>query len=701
MQKVTKILIPLVVVGVVVAAIAAGVFTQKGASSSAGLDDFLTHIPADTPVLMVGHTSAENIESMDAMLRNMNPQDLQPFYDLLAESEEGSGARLLQWLLDDYIQTGVAGGYEGLSERYGFDFTAPYGIYLNGAAPVVRFSLSESAPLKSVLAEAAAETGVTAEEAALGSATLYSWELSADKPELKLGLAVDESSMTLSLMMDSDSNEARMRRFARQPVEQPLAGSERVKELRADYAEADQFMGFLDFHRIAEALLLPEQNSTGRELRGWFPEMEQAMGSNLTDACRQDYVGLAASMPRLTMGAEAYSLDSDTLHQTLGFLWQIDNEPVLSSLKKLQGFVPAYAREADDKLLAFALGVDVSQLVPVLTDLWTQFTNASFACAELKQLQQQAQALNPGMLAMGTAMFESVRGAGVAVFDLAPSDQTPMGLDGSVLVSLSSQNPAAIASMLTSFVPQLGGLQIPQDGTAVEIPDPMGLGGNYIAIKGKHLVIYRGEAAKAQAEALAGEALEVSGLSALSLNLSEPKELFQLIEPMTAQSATGGCTPMYAGLLSLTKSPMVMTYNEHFSDRGWKGTLDMDMTLIDVMESATLAGDYQIDTLDDADCQWYTIGTETLNSDGTGQFAGENASFDCDTYRAEFNWELTGSLMEQTGGTESERAACDSDWETADSDTEFDCGVLALDNTGFYCMSQADGEMELFRYIRQ
>ncbi len=187
MKTMTKISVAVViVVGAVVAAIAAGVFTTKSASN--GLDDFLTYIPVDSPLVMAGQTDEANMAASDAMLRNMNPNDLQPIFDLLEESEEGTGPHLIKWLLNDYVQTAVSGGYEGVSERYGISFTQPYGLYVNGAAPVVRFSLTSPEPMKAVLAEAAAETGVSAREGTLGNGTLYAWGLDETKPELEHGM---------------------------------------------------------------------------------------------------------------------------------------------------------------------------------------------------------------------------------------------------------------------------------------------------------------------------------------------------------------------------------------------------------------------------------------------------------------------------------------------------------------------------------
>ncbi len=699
MQKIIKVAVVLVVFVAVAVALATGVFTS-GTSSDNGLDEFLTFVPADSPVVMVGQTKADYTELSSKTLLNMNPNDLEPLLQLFDSYEEGSGAQLVRWLMDDYIQTAAQHGQQGLVERYGADPTGPYGFYISGVAPVVRLSLTSAEPLKAVLAEAAQETGVTAEESTLGSATLYSWTLNDEEPAIELGLALDERSLTLSLLNSKDSMEAQMLRFARQPQAEPLAGSERLKQLREDYADADQFMGYIDFEQLVTGFLLPDQNSTGRELRAWFPEMEENVTEGMTDACRNDYVALAKHMPRVTMGSDDYAVDGNELSQDLGFLWHIDNQSVVTSLQKLQGHVPGYARTVDDKLAAYALGLNVSQLVPVLSDFWTQFTTAEFQCEQLQAMQQQAQSYNPAMLAMGTAMVDSVRGAGIALFDIEQSDATPAGIDGSVLVSISSENPSALASMVRSFVPGMSGLNIPTDGSAVEIPDPMGLGGNFAAIKGKHLVVYRGSAAEAAAEELAGESLETNGLSALALNMREPMKLFNTMEPVMQNIGSAGCAESFVGVLALTQTPISIGYQEELSQRGWRGDMAIAMEVADPVTAEDIAGQYELALLDDSNCSWEPLGQETLGADETGGFATTSADGACEEYQSEFTWGMTGRLLSQSTHVERQRDSCDSDWNTMEAAEDFECGVIAAEGDHFYCSTLTDGVTELYRYSR-
>ena len=707
MQKTAKITIALLlVVGAVVVAIAAGVFNSQKNTGS-GLDDFLGYIPADSPFVIVGQTDAEYLEAYDKTLRNTNPEELRPVFELLEGMDDDSPAYALLWLLDDYLKTAASGGYEGLKTRYGIDLEAPFGLYVSGAAPVLRGSLTNAEALHAVLQEAQEATGVTLEESTLGSASLYQVELSEDEG-IALGFAIAENSWTLSLLKDGENDEARMVRFARQPVAESLAGSDIIEQLREDYAAADQAMGFLDIEQLTRAMLLPEQSSTGRELREWFPKLRESLDREMDAACRDDYLALAGNVPRLTFGSDSLSVSGDDVEQAMSFLWEIKNQSVVAALPKLHGHIPAYARTTEDKLGAFALGVNVSQLVPVLTEFWNQFTTATFSCPQLQEMQRSVQMTNPAMLGMGTAMFDSVRGVGVALFNIEQSDTTPLGLDGSALITLSSENPAALASMASAYMPGVSGLQIPSDGTAVEIPDPMGLGGNFVAIKGKHLVVYRGEAAREVAEDMSSEPLEATGVSALALNLKQPRELFDIIEPALSHSAAGmgECGRVYDALLSLTKMPFSATYQEQFTQRGWNGQLGFEITTVGPASMSELSGTYALSQLDPYSCNWNEFGTETLEEDGTGGFNGgfvgpDESAPQCDTFRSEFEWSLTGSLMVQTPGSQEFRSSCEEEWETVADVPGVSCEVLAVDDEGFFCSSVEDEHVNLVRYQRQ
>jgi|GEM_PF-1657348 len=708
MQKVTKLALLVALPLVVVVAIAAGVYVGSGSSKDgarASTDDRITtllqHIPADTPLVFVGRYDSDSIEYTDAFMRRSNPEDLEEVADLLRSFSDSSEANLLSWLLEDYARTSATGGVSGVEARYGIDMTGAYAAYFHGAAPVIRLPLDGSEQLVSVLAEAQEDTGGEYREESLGDTSLRVWPLH-DEFGVELALLLEDDWLTLSVIHSSDSPDARLQRFARAPSGAALADSEQLEQLRADYADADTFMGYVDVHQILQAVLLPEQNSTGRELLEWFPEFAESLEEGPSAECRRDTVGLAAQMPRLSMGMHETSRQGDAIHQRMGVDWRIESAAVMSSLQKMQGFVPEYSRRHDDKRLAFALGLDMSQLVPVATELWTQFTSAHFECPELIEMQQTVQGFNPAMLAMmGAAMVDSVRGAGFAIYDINEQATTTQELLGSTLVSLSSEDPSAIAAMLGMYLPQMGGISIPEDGTPVALPETMGVTGFQAAIKGKHLVLFRGDAAQRDAEALASEPLNKDGLTSAAVNLRDFSGLMNLPQELLGEVAGGQCATLLGGALTMTSLEMAFGWTESLGDSGWVSELDFVSGILPTLEARDLAGEYRLMAMDDYDCRWHAIGSESLGSDGTGEYVGTNEEQGCENYQSEFEWQLLGGLLRQTPVSQRERFDCNAEWNEAEQPDPFSCEVMHESSEGFYCLSTGEEGMDLYRYIAQ
>lgn len=703
MQKITKLSLIVVLPLIVVVAIAASVLTGTDHTDPdrPEMQALLESVPADTPFFFAGQYDRDSIDYSDALMRRSNPQDLEHIVELIEGLSDRPEASLLGWLLDDYSHTVATTGMTGLAERYGTDLYGTYAVYFHGAAPVVRWQLENSDAIRSVLAEAQADTGSEPREEPLGESSLQVWPLFDDQ-EVELALLLEDNWLTLSLIHPSDSDTARLQRFAQTPSADPLAGTAKLAQLREGYADAEAFMGFLDIHQILQAVLLPEQNSTGRELLQWFPEFADTLQEGQSPECRRDMVSLAAQAPRLSFGLQDMNLQDDALRQHLGLDLRIENTTTLTALRNMQGFVPDYTRRHDDKRLAFALGLDMSQLVPVATELWTQFTNARFECQELIEMQQMAQGFNPAMLAMmGAAMVDSVRGAGFAVYDINEQATGPQELLGAMLVSLSSEDPSAIAALLGMYLPQMAGVSIPDDGTPVAVPEVMGMTGLQAAIQGKHLVLFRGEAAERDAEALGDEPLSKNGLTGLAVNLRDLAPLLSLAEDALGGGPGGQCSDLVGGVLGLAKFDMAFTWSETLNDDGWAADWDLLAGILPTLEAGDLSGEYQLMALDDYDCRWYPIGSETLNPDGSGEFSGFNEEQDCENYRSEFEWQLIGSLLRQAPVSQRERFDCSAEWNEVESLEPFSCEVMQESEDGFYCLSTTEGEMDVYRYIAQ
>lgn len=674
-------------------------------SARDNLPAMIKQIPADTPFVAVGHNTPEGAsEQMDLWLKNTSTADLQPALDYLRNESQHPSAPLAAWLLDDYFTVATTEGYSGLVKHYGLDPEGAFAFYIHGAMPVLRMSLSDPDKLLAVLDQAEAESGVVHRNLALGDAQARAWTLvvesaSADFPALELGMVIENNQLTVSLLTDRDAADARLARFALQPLATNLADAGTLDQWRDEFERADLMIGYFDFHRLAQAFLLPEQNSTGRELTSLFPELATKVNESLSATCRQEYVGLIQGAPRAVFGTTSYEVDGNRLETGMRSIWSIENTAVLTELQRLPGYLPNYSRNLNDKMLAFAVGIDVDQLVPVLTKLWRQFIDAPFQCEQLQSAQLAANQANPMMLSMATAMARGVKGVGVAVYDLFADPTSPAGLGGTTLVSISAEDPAALVSLLTSYAPGMAGTKISPDGTPVPLQFPGAPADTYIAIKGSHIVLYRGEKAEQEAEALGQEPLSANGTAALALNLGKVTEsLMSSPDTLTAMAKGNNCQMMYYGLLQLNQTPFEFSYQETINDLGWDGRLDVAMNLA-ASDSVSLPGTYNMMTLAD-DCSWEAMGTEELRSDGTGLYHQMDESETCATLESEYSWEKVGGQLVQKTLSQRSRPSCDTDWEEQETE-DFSCSLMKLESDGFYCVWQEGTEVDIYHYQRQ
>lgn len=700
-------LVILAVVLVAGAAVASRYWLPKSTPLGArdALPAMIKQIPADTPFVAVGHSTPEGAsEQMDLWLKNTSNADLKPALDYLRTESQHPSAPLAAWLLDDYFTVATTEGYSGLVEHYGLDPEGAFAFYLHGAMPVLRMSLNDPDKLLALLDRAEAESGVVHRNPALGGAQARAWTLivenaSADFPALELGLVIENNQLTVSLLTDRDAADSRLARFALQPLATNLSEAGTLDQWRDKFDRDELMIGYFDFYQLAQAFLQPEQNSTGRELTSLFPELATKVNESLSASCRQEYVGLAQGAPRAVFGTTSYKVDGNRMETGMRSIWSIENAAVLAELQRLPGYLPNYSRNLDDKMLGFAVGIDVDQLVPVLTKLWRQFIDAPFQCEQLQTAQAAANQANPMMLSMGTAMARGLKGVGVAVYDLFADPTSPAGLGGTTLVSISAEDPAALVSLLTSYAPGMSGTKISPDGTPVALQFPGVPADTFIAIKGSHIVVYRGEQAKQEAEALAQEPLSPNGTAALALNVGKATEtLMSSPDTLTAMAKGNNCQMMYYGLLQLNQTPFEISYQETLNDLGWDASLDMGMTFA-ASDDVSLPDTYQMMTLAD-DCSWAPMGTEELRSDGTGRYHQMDESESCATLESEYSWEKVGGELVQKTLSQRSRPSCDADWEEQETE-DFRCSLLKVENDGFYCVWQEDTEVDIYHYQRQ
>lgn len=699
LSKLSLVVVSLFVVGAV--ALAVRYFADSPMKSAPGnMKAFLQAIPADTAFVMVGQNTPENLQEMQAWWEG-GLADLRSNIEQITThaDQDHAGVRLLHWLVEDYITTTEREGLAGSFHRYGLDPEGVSAYYLHGAMPVARLGVSDKSQVLAFLEQAEAEAGVAHRVVTLGEAKLHAWPLtnSPDLPQLELGILVTDDSITLSLLTERDEDATRRQRFALSPPRESLANTDALSSWRDKFERSDLMLGFIDFQRMVEAVLLPERNSMGRELALLFPDYQGQL-PQLTPACRQEYVDLAGIAPRVILGLTNYDLEGEQLILGLRSIVEIKHADIASQLQRLPGFLPSYSFQLDDKIFAYALGLDTESLMPVLTDLWTKLIQANFECEQLQSLQQMAASYNPMMLGLGMGMVQGLKGIGLAVYELEPDPESIAGMTGQAIISVSTKNPQAVAALLTTFIPGMHGLVFPEDGTPVALPPFFVPAGTHAAIKGDHLVIYRGVAAQEAAEALAEEPLHSNGVSAFVLNVTHISDQLLDHPEAFADYAQGQCATAWAGVLEMQQGALAAAYSTTFNELGWDGKFKWHAAKPAGFPE-DFSGTYLLELVSE-DCAWESLGLERKRPDGTGSYTLMDQELGCSLYETEYNWSRSGSLLQQNIVSERERDACDDEWRDVTPE-DFTCTLLPRKTGGFYCYQLSEGEAKVYRLMPQ
>lgn len=216
----------------------------------------------------------------------------------------------------------------------------------------------------------------------------------------------------------------------------------------------------------------------------------------------------------------------------------------MTSLQKLRGFIPNYG--TDDKSLAkLSLGLNVDELAPVITDLWTRASQAPVTCPSLKDVQASLKMTNPSMLAMGTAMVQGLQGVSFNLQELKLKNDAadmPAAIEKlSFVASVSGKNPTQLWGMLGMVNPNLVNMvKLPADGQSVDLPIPPVLplpDKIKLGVYGQHITVFTGESGAKLAASLAKQPLTSNGFYQLGLDYGLIADMAQFGQKQIEQAA--------------------------------------------------------------------------------------------------------------------------------------------------------------------
>ena len=515
----------IVIAAVIIAAGAGGYwYTQNGAGSSVSANPLLDYVPADTP-LFSGQLTPFPLK---AYLQSISGNYQQYPSNALAELDELDSpmgkffVSIYQQYMDGIKDPAL------LLKTFGFpDEVKPY-IYTLGALPVFKIDVNQVDAFWAVLDKAEKDSGVSHEMRKIGDVDYRAYMLSDDNTAEKIELlfAQKDGILTMTFSTSLTKPDLLEMAFGIKTAPQSLAASGIIEDIIKTHGFKNNSVSFINHVEIVKALTSADSNLLSQQLTQLLANEnvgEDPLAEIRTPECRAELTAIAANWPRTVAGVTEFSVTEKESHMAASFVIETKNQPILTALQKMRGFIPAHMADINSTIFSMGIGLDVNEVAPALTAIWDDLQKPQLTCAPLAQWQSELSQQSPAMLGMFTGMANGVKGMSVSLLDfkLAAYDDDYQLESVDALVSLSADNPAMLFNMVKPFAPMLADVQLADNGDATDLspilmlPPALGIK-PMLAIKGQHLVVYSGDKGLQLANKLATEKLSTNGMYSLS-----------------------------------------------------------------------------------------------------------------------------------------------------------------------------------------
>jgi hypothetical protein len=555
------------IAAVVLAVGAGGYLLSQQGTSVVENDPMLNYIPADTVVFsgqLVPFPLKDYLYSIAGNYQAYDMDEMPSLDDGLSIQE-----RFFVSLYKQYMT--VLPDPETLLSTYGLADSIKSYFYTLGALPVVKIELSNPAAFWAELDRAEQESGLTHTMGKSGNVEYRGYALTdADEAEhLEVVFAIKDGWLTVTL--NTSFNQAQLLEMAlgEKKAEHPISQTTLLQDIAKTHDFMQNSISFINHVELVKGLTSTDGNMLAKQMTKMIEiQGEDPFAELKTPTCQREFSAIAANWPRSVMGLNSYSISREESTIDAAIVVESNNQVILSAWNKIRGFVPSFTRNSDDNILSVALGVDVNQLAPALSEVWKDLQTPQYQCAALAQIQRELTEFNPAMLSIMTGMANGVKGISVTLADykLTEKNGQPSFETLDALISVSAEKPMMLVDMLKPFYPPPANIDLKDNGDPVDItpmlmlPPELGISAK-LAIKGNHLVAYTGDRGTELADLMYKQLLESNGLFKFS---ADYQKMFTPLVDMVVMSGE----PMPEELLMLKDYNMRLQMSVDFTDKG-------------------------------------------------------------------------------------------------------------------------------------
>jgi hypothetical protein len=664
---------------------------------------FQSNAPADTTFYTDGLVAGEmTVVAESLAVYNLQLELLVTELETLNADQYSAEIEFLVTLLRHGLAAQTE-GQDALFNYYGLDDNLASAFYLDGLIPVLQLAIFDKQPLINALGQASKQSGVVHKTQVWGRHPVDYWVLQTEQDlgfDLWLAVATKGKVASIALIPAHLSQARRLDVLGLLPEAYSLADSHAMAYVRETEGFLNYTAGFVNLLEIVRLVTDPHASKAGEDLIALSGRDALPL---VSVACRRDWLDLAQGMPKLVFGYDSIYKQASETRLDGHMLLQIEDADITQALQQLNGHLPNYSLSPKDVLLSAALGLNMSALVPVISQLRRQVLSAHFDCQELVEIQGELISVDLSMLMVAAAVGQGVSGIGGAIYDIDLSAIARGNFAIDTLISVSTEHPELLSN-LASLLPQLEGVEVPSDSSsiALNLPNlPAGLNPK-LAHKGKHIVIFDGSFGAESAQQMSFEQLNKRGIFAASTNYNKLGKLandaLDLVANMYSTEASE-CAELHVNLATLNDLAVATTIIAAVEDEGIRFDFNTQIPQPNHASSRRVkAGHYQLKKLAD-NCIWLTVGNETIKADGSGHYEISDDTEQCAFYKARYEWQQQGRRLVFRESESLGRDSCSENMEAMELQNSA-CLVINVSNNGFDCLftPSSDGR-QIYRYV--
>ncbi|KAG1657103.1 Cys-tRNA(Pro)/Cys-tRNA(Cys) deacylase YbaK [Nymphon striatum] len=418
-----------------------------GSKSGASFESMLAHVPADTSYLLANKNAVPD-EVMEFHLKR-GKDIMEMFSKAQAEKESDTSEGIEKFfnaLMADYSDLLAKDKFEDT----GFSLKANSMVYGYDMMPVARLSYSDKEKLMAMIKRAEEKSGYKVEFTKCGELDCFT----STNPtgEIAIALVFLESQIAVAAF-SPDKKEAVISHLTGKadPKESYSAKSWDTFLKDNDYkGYGDGFVNLKNVFNKAKPLIVEGMKGKldEKEIQGCLAVVEQHVDN----------------MPEILLGTKelkAASMQYELLMKT---------SPAVSASLQTLANATNIPQRADGAIFEFGVNINFKKLRDALTD-YSSFLIAAGEANKCTSIKPQEIRKGMGGMAMvmnmGLSQFNSIYGS---VSDVELDDNMqPKKVDA--YVSLGTDDPKGLLAMVGMMAPPLMSLKIPDDGSAVKLPE--------------------------------------------------------------------------------------------------------------------------------------------------------------------------------------------------------------------------------------